>query len=253
MTQGDVTTDEEILAVDVGASTIKFCNVEARTQVLGAVRRRRTPYPCEPARLVALLAERIHGSGLALVGVGFPGVIEDGLVADPGNLSRRAGVGSDVDAGLAGRWRRFALGEALRRETGRDVRVVNDAVLAALGCCSGEGIELVLTLGTGLGLALEIDGEVRTVRDVGAEVFVEGGTYDEVVGERARAGNEERWRSSVVQAVLGFAREFHPTTLHLAGGNARRLSPRFAPELTCPVVIHGNEAPLRGVVKLFYP
>jgi polyphosphate glucokinase len=136
--------------------------------------------------------------------------------------------------------------------TSRDVRVVNDAALAALGCCSGVGIELVLTLGTGLGLALEIDGVLQSVRDVGAETFINARSYDEVLGERARATDEVRWRTQLARAALGFASEFHPATLHLAGGNAKRLSPTFAPGLQCPVVIHGNEAPLRGVAKLFY-
>lgn len=251
MAPGDVKSDKTILAVDIGATTIKFCPVDLGG-VLGAVRRRRTPYPCEPTRLAALLAQRILASGLTQVGVGFPGEIEDGLVTDPGNLSRRAGMGSDIDAELDELWRGFPLEEALRRSTDREVRVVNDASLAALGCCSGVGIELVVTLGTGFGLALEIDGQLRGVRDVGAEAL-EARTYDEVLGERSRAADEAQWRSSLAEAVLGFDREFHPTVLHLAGGNARRLSPHFVPELSCPVVIHGNDAPLRGALKLFYP
>ncbi|MGC1419833.1 MAG: ROK family protein [Acidimicrobiales bacterium] len=252
MARGDVKGDERILAIDVGATTIKFCPVDAGG-LLAAVRRRRTPYPCEPARLTALLAQRITTSGLAQVGVGFPGQIHGGVVIDPGNLSRPGGIGSAIDAELDGLWRGFPLEEVLRSSTDRDVRVVNDASLAALGCCTGVGVELVLTLGTGLGLALEIDGQLRAIRDVGAEVCVGGRTYDEALGERARAQNEAQWRSSVAEAILGFAREFQPTTLHLAGGNAKRLSPRFVPELSCPIAIHGNDAPLRGAEKLFYP
>jgi polyphosphate glucokinase len=160
-------------------------------------------------------------------------------------------VATEVDAELDQEWRGFALQESLRTSTGRDVRVVNDATLAALGCCQGSGTELVLTLGTGLGLALEIEGELQKVRDVGAEIFVNGRTYDEVLGEHSRAEDEPRWRSLLGKAAVSFAREFHATTVHLAGGNARRLAPNSWPELAGSVVIHGNEAPLHGVAKLF--
>jgi polyphosphate glucokinase len=252
MAPGDVPIDEQILAIDIGASNLKFCHVDIHGELLEAVRRRRTPYPCDPSRLVTVLGERILRSGSHYVGVGFPGELEDGLVTDPGNLSRRGGAGSEVDEGLDRRWRGFALQGALRQMTSRDVRVVNDAALAALGCCSGVGIELVLTLGTGLGLALEIDGVLQSVRDVGAETFIDACSYDEVLGEGARATDEARWRTHLAKALLGFAGEFRCDTLHLAGGNAKRLSPAFVPGLHCPVVIHGNEAPLRGVAKLFY-
>jgi polyphosphate glucokinase len=140
----------------------------------------------------------------------------------------------------------------MRDATHRDVRIVNDATLAALGSCDGKGVELVLTLGTGLGLALCIDGIVKKVRDVGAEVFVDGKTYDQSVGERARARDEQRWGELLVLAVKNFADEFGAITVHLAGGNARRVVPTLFSDLPFHVAINGNQASLRGAAKLFY-
>ena len=145
---------EQIFAIDIGATNIKFSHVNDLGVLVRGVRRRPTPYPCSPARLVEFLDERIAKSGCRRVGVGFPGEFRDGHVVQPGNLSRPGGVATEKDPDLDALWRGFALQDALREKTGREVRVVNDATMAALGCIEGEGTELVLTLGTGLGLAL---------------------------------------------------------------------------------------------------
>lgn len=242
---------DQILAIDIGATNIKFSHVAEDGTLLRAVRRRPTPYPCWPARLVEFLEERIAKSGCRRVGVGFPGEFRDGHVVRPGNLSRPGGVTTEIDPELEAAWRGYPLQDELRRSSGRDVRVVNDATLAALGCVTGVGTELVLTLGTGLGLALAVDGTLRKVRDVGAEVFRDGKTYDQTVGERARAADEARWNATLVDVVDGFAKEFAATTVHFAGGNARRVAPGEFEHVAYQVVINGNEAPMRGAARLF--
>ncbi len=173
---------DQVLAVDIGATNVKFCHVDIHGDLLETPRRRPTPYPCSPERLIEALDERIEGSECPRVGIGFPGEFIDGHVVRPGNLSRPGGVTTEVDPDLEAQWRGFALQDELCKATGRDVRVVNDATLAALGSIDGHGVELVLTLGTGLGIALAIDGTLRKIRDVGAEVFVRGKTYDQTIG-----------------------------------------------------------------------
>ena len=240
-----------VLAIDIGATNVKFCHVDVDGELLEGPRRRPTPYPCSPARLIEMLVERILADDCPRVGVGFPGEFRDGHVVRPGNLSRPGGVTTEKDPVLDEQWRGFGLEAALRNSSRRDVRVVNDATLAALGSIDGEGVELVLTLGTGLGLALAIDGAMKKVRDVGAEVFVDGKTYDQSVGERARSLDEDGWGQLLVLAVSNFAREFGATKVHLAGGNARRVVPTLFAPLPFQVVIDGNQASLRGAAKLF--
>jgi polyphosphate glucokinase len=247
-----VSIDERILAIDIGATNMKFCHVDDDGRLLEVVRRRPTRYPCTPSQLVAVLGARIARSGCSQVGVGFPGELTEGVVTNPGNLARPGGITTEVDHHLNELWRGFNLQEALGVATGRDVRVVNDATLAALGCCEGSGIELVLTLGTGMGLALEIDGALQKVRGVGAESFLGARTFDEAFGERSRAEDELLWRTMLVSAVTEFCEEFRASTVHLAGGNARRLSPSHFVDLPSAVFIHGNDASLRGVPRLFY-
>jgi len=247
-----IQASEQILAIDIGATNIKFCHVDAQGELLEPIRRKPTPYPCSPNRLVELLSERILQSDAKSVGVGFPGEFDDGHVIRPGNLSRPGGVTTEVDPELEEQWRGFALQDALQLSTGRDVRVVNDAKLAALGCCEGEGVELVLTLGTGLGLSLCIDGQLQRVRDVGAAPFENGMTYDQLIGERGRAHDERKWFHSLERAIKNFCEEFDASVVHLAGGNARRVAPSHLALPGCRVVINGNQAPLHGAARLFY-
>jgi len=242
-----------ILAIDVGATNIKFSHVDDRAVLLERVRRRRTPSPCAPEQLVDLLATRIARCDCARVAVGFAGALFDGVVVTPGNLARRGGTGTAVDRRLESQWRGFALAQRLREATGRDVRLANDAALAALGSCTGAGAELVLTLGTGLGLAVTRDGELQVVPDVGASLFAPGRTYDEAVGEGARAQDEIIWREAVAAVVTRFATQYAAESVHLAGGNARRLSPALFDAVAVAIHIHGNEVALKGGAKLFYP
>lgn len=244
--------EDQVLAVDIGATNVKFCHVDSRGELLEGVRRRPTPYPCSPERLIEALDERIESSECPRVGIGFPGEFIDGHVVRPGNLSRPGGVTTDVDPGLESQWRGFELQDELRKATGRDVRIVNDATLAALGSIEGHGVELVLTLGTGCGIALAIDGALRKIRDVGAEIFVRGKTYDQTIGEHSRSMDEAHWGELLVMAVDGFVREFGATTVHLAGGNARRVAPTLFADTNYRVVINGNQASIRGAAKLFY-
>jgi polyphosphate glucokinase len=242
---------EQIFAIDIGATNIKFSHVNEQGHLLRAVRRRPTPYPCTPGRLVEFLEERIAKSGARRVGVGFPGEFRDGHVIRPGNLSRPGGVTTEIDSALDAQWRGFALQDALCQASRREVRVVNDATMAALGCIEGYGVELVLTLGTGLGLALAVNGQLQKVRDVGAEVFRDGKTYDQSVGERARAADEAHWNATLADVVVGFVTEFSAATVHLAGGNARRVVAAEFDHLPYRIVINGNEAPMRGAARLF--
>ena len=132
------------------------------------------------------------------------------------------------------------------------MRVVNDATLAAMGCCDGHGVEVVVTLGTGVGLAMERDGQLTRVRDVGAAPFLDGRTYDQTLGERARSEDPDGWYENLEEALRGFTEEFGATRIHLAGGNAKRVAPGRLANIACPVEVHGNDAPLHGAARLFY-
>ncbi len=238
-----------IFAVDIGATNIKFGVVDPSGEIVSS-QRRPTPYPCTPDVLVDLVARRALRSECRRVGVGFPGEFVDGRAIGWGNLARRGGAGTPVDPEIEAQWRGFPLEAELRRATNLDVRVVNDATLAALGAMEGRGREVIVTLGTGCGLALTVDGVPTKVRDVGAARRADGRTYDETLGERAREVDEARWRADVVAVVAELADEFAADRVHLAGGNARRVDGSWFPA-DPPVDVGTNEVSLRGAVRLF--
>jgi polyphosphate glucokinase len=242
---------DETLAVDIGATTIKIGIVNSDRSLVGEVARLATPYPCSPERLVAFVTEQINASDCMRVGIGFPGALVDGLVLEPGNLSRSAGFTSPIDPVLHEAWLKTDLQTAFRAASDRDIRVVNDAALAALGCSEGHGSELVITLGTGFGIALVVDGALVRIRDVGSEIFADGETYDEALGDFARSRDEDTWSVRLVHAVSGFAQEFSADTVHLGGGNARLVDLSTFAHTGYRVVLSDNDATLRGVVKLF--
>jgi polyphosphate glucokinase len=244
---------DAILAVDIGATTTKLGVVDVDGTLVGTVERLPTPYPCWPERLIEFVTEQIAQSGCTRVGVGFPGALIDGLVLEPGNLSRPEGFTSSIDPLLHEAWLQTDLQAAFRRASNLDVRVVNDATLAALGCNEGYGRELVITLGTGFGIALVVEGSLMRIRDVGAEIFVNEESYDQLLGDFARSQDEESWRARLVKAVAGFVDEFSADTVHLGGGNARRLDLECFAGLPCRVVLSDNDATLRGAIKLFEP
>ena len=244
--------NDTVLAVDIGATSIKFCFVDVFGELIGTPKRRLTPYPCGPEHLVDVIATRINLSDVAMVGVGFPGEFRDGHVVHPGNLSRERGAGTPINDEVHERWCGFNFEGALREKTNKDVRVVNDATMAALGCVEGSGTELVIALGTGVGLALVKDGELVPVRDIGTEVIADGKTFDELLGEQGRASNTEKWLSQLQKSVSSLSSEFSVDTVHLVGGNARRISPSSFKHVQSRIVITGNNAPLRGAPKLFY-
>ena len=247
----DVAAPASVLAIDIGATSIKMADVSADGVIVSSIRKRSTPYPCTPTRLVEWLATRITDRDLDCVGIGFPGEFRDGVVHGSGNLARVAGAGTPVDPVIDAAWRGFPLTEKLISATGRNVVVVNDARMAALGSVRGEGTELVITLGTGFGIALVREGDVVEIDDFGQQRMANGHTYDEALGEGARAENQQQWEFAVRQAVHFFADQWRVDAVHLGGGNAQRLRPGalLGPDFT--VIIQGNRAPLRGAARLF--
>jgi polyphosphate glucokinase len=242
--------DEQILAVDWGATSVKSALVSVEGRVLSPLKRRRTPHPCSPETFVEVVRRRVESTGASRVGVGFPGEMREGRVVGTGNLARVGGPGTPLIPELVDRWRGRDLSRELSAETGVEVRVINDAALAALGCGGGYGVELIVTLGTGCGLALMVNGELQPAPDVGTHPTPDGRSFDEALGERSRAKDEVRWRDDVRRALEGWRTVYGVERFFLAGGNAPRLQSR---DDLWPggIAIVGNQAALRGAARLF--
>ena len=236
------------LVVDVGATAIKWQYFEGAIS-LGAVRRRRTPSPCHPDALVDIIATRAIRERVSRVAVGFPGDVLNGVITDPANLARVGGPGTLIDKTVAQSWNQFDLAATLSRLCDAPVMVVNDAVATAAGCDIAVGRHLVITLGTGLGVALAVDGALVPIDDVGGTQY-SNVTFDEAAGEAARAMNPVKWTRDVLAIVIQLREIFDVGVIHVAGGNAKRLSPREFAWLNVPVIIERSSPALEGLRRL---
>lgn len=236
-----------IAAFDVGATSIKSQVFDGDGTALQGRSRRPTPRPCGPEDLLRLLVARAAVVRATWVGVAFPGDLTDGVVTDCGNLARVGGAGTAEVLAVRDRWTAAPLERDLAVATGVPVLVVNDATAAATGCLEGRGRELVVTLGTGVGVALVVDGAHQAIGDTGGSPWGNG-TVDEAAGESARARDEWDWTVTVGRVLEALVAQWEPDVVHLAGGNARRLRPDVVRGPR--VVIARGDPALRGLVTL---
>lgn len=189
----------KVLVLDVGGTSVKLL---ATGQ--GGPRHFASGPSLTPERLVLQVGRLTSDWPHDAVSMGYPGlVVHDRIVAEPWNLGRG--------------WVGFAFSKAL----GRPVRVMNDAAMQALGSYEG-GRMLFLSLGTGLGSAMIVDGLVAPM-ELAHLPYRRGRTYEEYVGEagRRRLG-DRRWREHV-RAVVGMLRAaLEPDYVVLGGGNVAR-------------------------------
>ena len=112
----------------------------------------------------------------------------------------------------------------MQKLTNAPSRVINDADLQGCGVVEGRGVELVLTLGTGLGSALFVDGRLVPNLELGHQPFKKGKTYEQRVSDAAlkRIG-KRHWMRRVREALEQISLVFNPRVIHLGGGNAQHL------------------------------
>jgi len=102
--------------------------------------------------------------------------------------------------------------------------VLNTAELQGYGVINTEGVEIVLTLGTGVGVGLYVDGHLVPNLELGHHPLRDGKTCEGLVSETEfeRIGKKE-WRKRVALVIETFEQIFNYDTLYLGGGNAKKL------------------------------
>jgi polyphosphate glucokinase len=219
-------TGPRTLAIDVGGSGLKAVVLSPGGEMLSERVRRETPYPCTPdvllAELEALAAAQPEYDR---VSVGYPGAIRHGRVRDVVAFLRPA-PGKPMDPKLRKLWIGYDLQTALQERFGKPVRVANDADVQGCAVVSGQGMELVITLGTGVGCAVFFDGVLLPHMELSHGRFGEGQSIEVACGdhERQKVG-KEKWRKRVLDALDAFEEMVLPDHVYIGGGNAKRLDP----------------------------
>lgn len=137
--------------------------------------------------------------------MGFPGMVIDGrIVCEPANLSQG--------------WIGFDFAKAFRRPT----RIMNDAVMQALGSYTG-GRMLFLGFGTGLGAVLIANSKIYPM-ELAHLPFTKRGLIQNYVGDEARRRlGRKRWSTNAKNMIKQLGRTLNVDSVVVGGGNASRL------------------------------
>ena len=222
------------LSVDIGGTGIKMMTLDVHGKPLSDRFRALTPEDPTPERVLAVLDDlRAQVGEFDRVSVGFPGVVKNGVTLAAHNLSPK--------------WAEFPLQETLQDQWKKIVRVANDASVQGYGAIYGKGVELCLTLGTGLGSSLFTGGHLCPGLELAHHPWRKK-TYEDYLGLRGleKYGKKE-WNELVQKGIDQTSQLFNWDYLHLGGGNAKHI--KF--ELAKNVRIVPNEEGLLGGVALW--
>jgi polyphosphate glucokinase len=222
------------LAIDIGGSAIKAMLLDARGKPLSERERIVTPAIPTPHAVLRVLDQiRTRLARFDRVSVGFPGVVKRGVTYIAVNLHPR--------------WANFPLQQELEKRWRKPVRVANDAAVQGYGAVKGHGVELVLTLGTGLGSSLFTDGRLCPGLELAHHPWKHN-TYEDYVGRRGLDHfGKKHWNKLVREVIDQTQQLFNWDHLYLGGGNTRKIDFKLPPNVS----IVSNEEGILGGVALW--
>lgn len=223
------------LAIDIGGSGLKCLILNPAGEAVSERLRKSTPDDPTPDAVLPLLQKMAveHGE-FDRISVGFPGVVHEGEIRTAVNLHDD--------------WVGFHLGNALEDLLGKPCRVANDADVQGLGVIEGHGVELVLTLGTGVGSALFAEGHLSPNLELGHHPFEKSKSYEDRLGDEAlRKKGLDKWNRRLEKAIATLDYVFNFDTLYLGGGNAKKIAFELPAKVQRVANIHG----LLGGIRLW--
>ena len=236
------------LAIDCGGGGIKASVLDEAGTMRAHPIRVPTPYPLSTELFVQTLidlAAELPKADRATVGM--PGMIRHGVVITTPHYITKSGPRTRVLPELVEQWEGFDVKAALETAFGIPTRVLNDAEVHAAGVIAGQGLELVLTLGTGLGCAIYDGGHLAPHLEMSQAPVRWGLSYDTYIGEheRRRLG-DALWSRRIARVVDGLRPVFMWDRLYIGGGISRHITPIVLSKLGDDVVIVPNTAAMVG-------
>src|SRR6202522_2098902 len=222
------------LAIDIGGSGLKIQALSPEGKPISDRLRVPTPIPATTTAILLALDElKVSVPLFDRVSVGFPGVIKQGKTLTAANL----------DPG----WIGFPLAKTLEKRWGKPTRMANDCAVGGYAVIKGHGVELVITLGTGMGSALFTEGLLCPGLELGHHPWRKK-TYEDYLGKRGlKKLGLKRWNKLAKRAVQQTAATFNWDTLYIGGGNATKLTLKPSRDIK----IISNEEGLLGAMALW--
>jgi polyphosphate glucokinase len=229
-------SNERILSIDIGGSHIKATILDGEGKMLSEYKKIETPSTADPEQVMQVIVDLTRSlQPYTKASVGFPGYISKGTVYTAPNLA-------------AEKWKGIPISKRLSELLKCPVRSVNDADMQGLGIVSGKGFEMVLTLGTGFGTALLMNGNLLPHLELAHHPVSKDRSYDEYVGEKAlEEAGPEKWNKRIENVIDILKTVFHFDHLYIGGGNARKIN--FTPDGSISLV--SNMDGIRGGAKLW--
>jgi polyphosphate glucokinase len=240
----------ETLSIDIGGTGLKASVLSETGQMERDRVRIDTPYPLAPEKLVHVLTDLVKPLGhYDRVSVGFPGMVRDGKVLSAPHFISPAGPGGVPTAKLTAAWARFDLQAALAQSLGKPAKVANDADLQGSAVVGGQGLEVVVTLGTGVGSALFYEGKLLPHLEFAHHAFRKDQTYNEALGDAVRKQlGAKKWNKRVAEMIEVVRALTFFDHLYIGGGNSARVEFKLDPDVT----LVDNSAGILGGIKLWH-
>jgi polyphosphate glucokinase len=222
------------LAIDIGGTGLKASVLDQSGKMVVDRVRVATPYPCTPQIMLDTLAQLVAPlPKFDRISAGFPGFVRDGVII----------TAPHVNDG----WENFPFADALEKRLGKPARVLNDAEVQGFGAMKGKGLELVITLGTGLGTALFRDGVLMPHMEFSQFHIRPKMTFNGYVGNAVLAKiGKKKWNHRVVKTIEAFRMLMQFEHLYIGGGNAARFT-----EVPPGAEIVSNELGMIGGIRLW--
>lgn len=188
------------MAVDVGGTSVKI-----RLSSGGEKRKAPSGPTMSGSQMIETVRQLANGLHYDVISIGYPGpVSKNKILVEPHNLGN-GWVGVDFEVGL-----------------GKPVRLVNDALMQAIGCYEG-GRMLFIGLGTGLGSALILEGAAHPL-ELAHLPYKKNKSFEEYVGSASlKERGKKEWRKLVFDVVDQLQKALLPDYVVIGGGNVKEL------------------------------
>ena len=228
-------TNDSILSIDIGGTKIKATVLNLAGEQISEYQKIKTPKAASPEQTIkAIMTLTKDFPPYDKVSVGFPGYVKNGIVRSAPNLGPNL-------------WSDIPFAQQLSDRMGKPVRLLNDADMQALGIIKGEGFEIFITLGTGFGTALLMNGSLLPHMELAHLPIKTGKTYDEYLGKAAleKVGTRH-WNNRLKKVLTILETVFQYDRLYIGGGNAKKIKFKLANNIESAT----NEEGIKGGAKL---
>jgi polyphosphate glucokinase len=226
-----------ILSIDIGGTGLKASVIGPDGQMIAEKVRVPTPHPSPPGVLVETIANLVKPlPAFDRIAIGFPGAVRANVILTAPHLGEEVWHGVNLAALVS------------QRLGGIPTKIVNDAEMQGLAVIRGQGLEFVLTLGTGCGTGIFYNGELAPHLELSTHPIRKKDTYDLYVGNAAfEAVGKKRWNKRVQRVIDALKALTHYDHLYIGGGNSKHVTL----QLPASVSLVSNEAGIDGGAALW--